>query len=300
MRYIVFLFAFILFLSAPLRAEAPLAEVLDKSAEFKALLLAGKYKDLTYYLDDFLSAHTKAKDGSNYLVAIIENIFSKKASDRELQVVTKWCEDDQTSAWARILRAEYFLRQLERFPASEFHKTKIDSLLQKFIDEAASDSEIAVRLARDNVAARYMHLKIARFQKFKNDYQKRFDVIAKLYPQHFQSYLERLKQLSPQWGGSARDLINFSKQTALSVDKLSVLKSLPLFAHKLMAEQSKDPKKYLSSKIVLEEMQEAERLTSEAFPKSGRYLELFSKLAKLGGYLDLAQRAHFQAMDREN
>ena len=298
MRYIVF---FIIFLFTPFSyAQDPdLPSVKEKTAEFKKLLLGNKKKTLTYYLDDFLSARTIAKDGSHYLTAVIESLFSKKASDSELEILNNWVQSDNTSAWARILRSYYYLNQLNRFAPAAYKGDKIDPLIKELIEQAAADSEDAVRLARDNICARLAHFKIARYQGYKHEYKKRFEVLVKLYPQYFQAYLERLTQLSPQWGGNVRDLMNFSKQTTLAYDEKSVLKSLPLFAHKLMVEQSKDPIKYMKKQNVLEEIQEAERLASVAFPRSSKYLRLFAKLAAVGKHEDLAERALRQAEDRE-
>lgn len=293
MRYIVFL---LLFIHVDI-VKAELPSVAEKTTELRKLLINKNFKDLSFYLDDYLSARTVSDDGAHYLTAILEGFFSKKASSVELDILNQWVEDDDTSVWARLLRTYYYLNQLDRFPSRAFAKK--DRFLQELIAQAAEDSEMAVRLARDNICARYAHLKIARYQAYKHDYQKRFQVLQKLNPQYFQAYLERLVQLSPQWGGTTRDLMNFSKQTAAAYDDKSVLKCLPLYAHKLMAESSKDPEKYLSKKNVLEDIQNAERLVSQAYPRSSKYLRLFSKLAKQGGYQDLAERALRQAEDRE-
>lgn len=147
----------------------------------------------------------------------------------------KWVEADH-SATSHFIRAYYLHANAWSFRGNGPSKDVSEEntrLFVNYIQKAARDVEAAIKLNPDIPNAHLLRLELAREEGDPRLAEIYFTDSTTRYPAYYDLFVERLYQLTPKWGGSVLQMLNFTAYYTENPSKTSSLPflSIELYAH---------------------------------------------------------------------
>jgi len=155
-----------------------------------------------------------------------------------LEGLNHWLQQDPRSGPAYLMRAQYYREAAWRARGSEFAWMVPDALMQRFQDDlsrSAADVIKSIQLEPKIPWSYYELLTTAAGGGDSADAEQAFQAGIKAFPRYYPLYKERLRVLTPKWGGSIDAMYDFVRRYAGRAPQMSPLRLLylDLYVHLL-------------------------------------------------------------------
>ena len=142
-----------------------------------------------------------------------------------------WLQQDPRSGLAYLMRAQYYREAAWSARGTEFASMVPEGLMQRFQEDlgrSSADVVKSIQLEPKIPWSYYELLTTAAGDGDSPDVEQVFQVGIKAFPSYYPLYKERLRVLTPKWGGSVDAMYDFVRRYAGSAPKSSPLRLLYL------------------------------------------------------------------------
>jgi tetratricopeptide (TPR) repeat protein len=145
--------------------------------------------------------------------------------------LNRWLQQDPRSGLAYLMRAQYYREAAWNARGAEFGWMVPDGLMQRFQEDlgrSAADVVKSIQLEPKIPWSYYELLATASGEGDSPDAEQAFQAGIRAFPTYYPLYKERLRVLTPKWGGSIDAMYDFVRRYAGSAPKTSPLRLLYL------------------------------------------------------------------------
>ncbi len=206
----------------------PVVPSADNAAAVRRAVQRGEYDAADKIIDEVYT-HSKLENWHfspfNDLMAYVT--FPK--DDAFLESLNKWLQQNPQSAFAHLIRANYYYRVGVNRRGSRFVSETPESDLNAFREYmklATADALDSTRLDARNPYAYFTLLRIYSMSGNTPIMENAFQDAISRFPNYYPLYTERLETLAPKWGGSPQAMVAFVERYAGHAPENSPLRLL--------------------------------------------------------------------------
>jgi tetratricopeptide (TPR) repeat protein len=206
------------------------ATAADRALEASAAIRSGDFAKAGVVAEEVLS-RSHLESWSFHPFNEFMSAFVRGDDPKLLAGLDHWLEKDPRSGLAYLMRAQYYREAAWRARGSELPWMVPEALMQRFQEDlvrSAADVVESIRLEPKIPWSRYELLAVATAAGNSPDAERAFQAGIKAFPDYYPLYKERLRVLSPKWGGSIDAMYDFVARYAANTPQTSPLRLLYL------------------------------------------------------------------------